>query len=552
MTSSLPTLSEAFDSALSLLDSVYGKSQADRPLWPAPYNELTSDAAYRFLTECWWTENEANQRISLIPQKEVVRKYVEEWVRCFLAKRPMWTEKSRRLMISWASRGLETWALGIKKGSLLIVDQTDENAGEHLWRVHFCLNNLYEKRPEMRLRPHEVRGAVLTHNVSDVILPNGSWLTQSHQEAGASQGKGKTIVTLEELSKYKAPTAFVGQAVIVTQGEGDEKGGWVNGIANASPNPDWHSIKPDGIDANGKPKHVKAAELLQDPKAQIAVGFAAKDLPNGDRYLAIHYTADEAKRGTWRMSFTNVPPREWEREMELNEDIHAGKPVYETYDDKRHCPPKYHAKGIPNVQGSTYVGGWDCGTTMRPAFVLLQITPSPSFQTHCILEVASEGNEPMSMFAPRVLKALQDRLPGDWPDVIHVGDGTIRNRMGNVGKSAADVAQPTIGTLIEPMSNIESVRQSAVTDLLMGEIPVGKGSAPRFLLDASCGYVRSGFNGAYKYAPVTLSDGSTTYSPHPVKNIQAESHDALQYAAQKAWIVMEGKSGGKVHRRGKR
>lgn len=544
-------LEEAGKNALEAFRQARQAKQADKPLWPPPYDVLTPEAAYKWLTECWWTENEANQRTELVPQKAFIKQYVEEWVACFIAKRPMWTEKSRRLIISWASRGLETWVMGLKRGASLIVDQKDENAGEHLWRVHYCLTNLYERRPEMNLKPHKAMGSIDKHNVSDVILPNGSWMAQSHQEAGASQGKGKTIVTLEELSKYKSPTAFVGQAIIVAMGEGGTLGGWVNGIANASPNPDWHSIKPDGKDSNGKDKHVKAAELLEDASARVLPGFSVKDLSNGDRYLAIHYTADEAKRDGFRSGFANVPPREWEQEMELSEDIHAGKVVYETYVDDRHSPKRYRGdERIPLSSQGWLVAGWDCGSTMRPGFALVQITPA--FQVRGILEVTSEGNEPMSMFAPRVLKLYQALLPATWPDVIHVGDGTIRNRMGNIGKSAAEIARPILNTLIKPMSNNLNARMSAVTDLLLHTMKAPDGNeAPRFVLDGgACPVLRAGFNGGYKFAQTQLMDGSLMYSPEPVKNKFADPHDALQYCAQEVWRIIEGKSHGKISRRG--
>ncbi len=212
-------------------------------IWPAPYHEDSAEAAFRFLTECWWTDNEADQSIELIPAKAFVWEFVKEWHGARGRRQPFIIEKVRRMMISWICRGLETWAMGLSRGSWIIIDQNHANAAEHLWRIDFALNQLYERRPELKLRRHKVRGAVLIKQPTHLLLANGSQISQAHQEAGAAQGKGKTGVTLEEISKYAAPSAFWGQALIVTQGKGGAPGGWVCAIANASPKADWRAIK---------------------------------------------------------------------------------------------------------------------------------------------------------------------------------------------------------------------------------------------------------------------------------------------------------------------
>jgi hypothetical protein len=214
-------------------------------LWPTRYADETGDCGFRFLTECWYTNDEASRRVELVPPKAFIEEFTHEWVRCFAARTPMIVEKSRRMVISWAARGLETWVCGQSKAEWLIVDQTHANAAEHLWRVHFALEQLKEKRPELAswYGKDSVRGSVLTREPTHILLPNGSVMTQLHQEAGASQGKGKTGITLEEISKYRAPSAFWNQATLVTMGPGGEPGGWVCGIANADPDPDWRAIK---------------------------------------------------------------------------------------------------------------------------------------------------------------------------------------------------------------------------------------------------------------------------------------------------------------------
>lgn len=228
-------------------DTLIEQTKARQPkqscLWPAPYNDNTPQAAFKFLTECWWTWDETSGEIGLVPRKEYIEAACYEWHQAFEKRQALLIAKSRRLLISWLCRGLETWQMGLQRGESLIVDQVYENAAEHLWRVHFSLSQLRERRPEIKLAPHRYLGSADVKRIDDVVLPNGSLMTQGHQRAGSQQGKGKTIVSLEELSKYDSPADFWGQALIVTQGSATGKGGWVCGIANASANKGWDEIK---------------------------------------------------------------------------------------------------------------------------------------------------------------------------------------------------------------------------------------------------------------------------------------------------------------------
>lgn len=212
-------------------------------MWPERYADETWDCAFRFLTECWWTDDDERRRIALIPAKPHIEQYVDDWVTDFKSSTESLYEKSRRTLVSWSARGLETWAMGRVRGSWLIVDQKHENAEGHLWRIHFSLGQLMMRRPELGIREHRPKGLLDERRCTSIVLPNGSLFTESHQEAGAVQGAGKTGVTLEELSKYRNPLAYWGQAIIVAKGGSGKGGGWVNGIANPSMNPLWRELK---------------------------------------------------------------------------------------------------------------------------------------------------------------------------------------------------------------------------------------------------------------------------------------------------------------------
>jgi hypothetical protein len=212
--------------------------------------------------------------------------------------------------------------------------------------------------------------------------------------------------------------------------------------------------------------------------------------------------------------------------MEMNENVYDGECVYPEYRDGWHC--LLGERPITLIPGSTYVGGWDCGQTLNPAFVLLQITPLP-LQIHAILEVIPPGPEPMEKFAARVQAALTRRIPTMWDEVRHFGDATVTTRSGSTGDTAQGIARKH-GISIQPISNEWQGRYSAVTWALADSIDE---KTPRFLLDGvHCPTLRDGFRGAYRFEDSPQGDGSGAgrILAMPLKNAYSHIHDALQYA----------------------
>ncbi len=258
------------------------------------------------------------------------------------------------------------------------------------------------------------------------------------------------------------------------------------------------------------------------------------DLPTGARYLRIPHYADPAKDQNWldavRVEMKDTPDQ-FRREILMDDTVYEGQPVYETYQDGLHCPIKYRTSPIPVIPGSIYFGGWDAGQTLNPAFCLLQVTPNP-FQIHCLLEVCSSGGESMNEFAPRVLLALEKRIPGSWLEVRHYGDATIMTKSGVDGRTAQSEAKRH-GIRIVPVSNVWAPRKAAVSWMLtrmLGE------DAPGFLLDGlGCPTLRQGFQGAYKLNTSPSGDqaGAGAIYLAPLKNMFSHIHDSLQYPAIK-------------------
>lgn len=275
-------------------------------------------------------------------------------------------------------------------------------------------------------------------------------------------------------------------------------------------------------------------------------GFERKWLPTGTRFLKIHHYADPKKDAAWlesmRVKMADTP-LEFRREILMDDTVFGGQPVYENYHDDTHSPSKFRENPIPLVPGSLYFSGWDCGQTLNPAFVLLQVTPSP-FQVHCLGEVVSTGGESMNEFAPRVLDFMLHRIPGNWDEVRHYGDATVTTRSGTNKKSARDEAK-LHGINISPVSNVWAPRYAAVAWLLSRWIDE---KTPGFMIEGKRSPVlRLGFQGAYKYH---VSSGGDQDGPGrvllaPLKNSYSHVHDALQYPAIKIRTMVEG-SGGRL------
>jgi hypothetical protein len=500
----------------TILKAVAQQSQRKRfgrVLWPDPYRADTPETLFRFLTECCWTYNEADRSVELIPPAAYIQQVVQEWHAARADSRTLIIEKSRRMLVSWVLRACELWSLGLRTEKGLVTGLDYSKAAEHVWRIWWLYDQLQRNRPDLELpnaTPRE--GNVAAQQLGQVLLPNGSLAETLNQDGLAFQGSGYGWVTMEEFSRYRNCDYMFAQAVRATQGKARTKGGHVVIVTNASPNKAWQQIKAHEPDPETAARPVRVAQCR-----------------NGARYLSVHYTADPAKTTAWAAEEkARVPIREWLREMEMREDVFEGEPVFADYRDAWH-----NMNGdarLPIVRDATYIGGWDCGQTLTPAFCLLQITPRP-WQVHAILEVLAPGPEPMEKFAPRVMQQLLRLLPTKWDEVEHWGDTTLVARNGANGETAQQAAARH-GFRIRPASNEWSGRYGAVTWLLTDDIDPDH---PRFQVDgARCPILRDGFRGAYRLdlPAFDSSQGPERLFPErPRKDGYSHVQDALQYAA---------------------
>lgn len=280
----------------------------------------------------------------------------------------------------------------------------------------------------------------------------------------------------------------------------------------------------------------------------VPQGAALARLSSGGIYVRTHYTVDKNKRNPeWiAAGRAAMGPREWDREMEMREDIWDGLPVFPEYIDDRHCPLEYRKKKIPVVTDRAfYVGGWDAGMTLRPAFSLWQVVYGETrlqYQIQGVLEVTTEFALPMETFAPKVNDALHTHCPEIVQRITHVGDETIRQRSGSRGETAQMVAQEH-GIFIFPMTNKWEPRKSAMQWAVNGMIDE---TTPRMVI---CGktmpMLRKGFQGAYCLDYKAGQVGAGGELKMPLKNVFSHVADSAQYAMLEIKRELEaGNSGG--------
>lgn len=482
------------------------------PLWPAPFDEDTPEAAYGFMLQLR-TWNEAEQQVQAFPDIEFLKHIVWEWHGAKRAGSTLIIEKCRRMVVSWLMRGLELHQMGLGRVDLLLGGDDYEAAAKHIWRLDHYYQDLRKRFPEWGLTDSKTIRYEGERKIKSFALANGSICNAVNGESGNVQGDGTRLITFEEFALYRNAAGMLSQAKIITQGSPGNPGGFVCCITNASPNYEWQRIKYGGED---QPPTLEQTEVR---------GLEKTVLPTGAVYLKLHHFADPNKQEDWleavRKEMADTP-EDFEREILMNEDIFSGMPVFPTYDDKEHS-----IDDIPINPEAIFIGQWDCGQTLQPAFVLKQVNPVIG-KVEAVHERMSIGGESMEEFAPKVKSDLVELLGEAWNTVRHVGDATVVQRNGSNKRTAQDEARE-FGIDIQPISNIWEGRKSAVTWMLAHTTTEGKVGFQ--LSRKRCPILRKGFQGAYKYE---LSAGGDMRGPgvillKPDKNAYSHIADANQY-----------------------
>lgn len=204
--------------------------------------------------------------------------------------------------------------------------------------------------------------------------------------------------------------------------------------------------------------------------------------------------------------------------------VQEGKPVYPDFGDSFHVHPE-----IPPDKHLPLLLGWDFGLT--PAVVIGQLSPRGQLR---ILEEMVAEDMGITRFARDVVKPrIQSRYAG-FQVGLSWADPAGSNRSETDERTAIGILNDQyggerldMGFFTEPApTNVPTARIEAVNSFLTKVVD----QAPGFLLDASCRYLRKGFNGAYSYRRVQIA-GQERYHDKPDKGPYSHPHDALQYLA---------------------
>lgn len=228
------TVDEVFKAAEGNVLASRQQSQSKRScLWPKEFSELTGETAYEFVRHCQ-TWDEAGRQVRNFPDRDYLEWISHEWVQCRKIGQPLVIEKSRRLVTSWVLRALELFDGGIQRGNQLITHTKRDDAAGHVWRIFFLYDNLRTRFPSWELPPCVTYGNPITETLDQVILANQTTVGQYFEKPTGLQGKGYSIITMEEFSVYRHPAGMYDQATRLVESPPGMPNGLVVGVTNFS------------------------------------------------------------------------------------------------------------------------------------------------------------------------------------------------------------------------------------------------------------------------------------------------------------------------------
>lgn len=268
------------------------------------------------------------------------------------------------------------------------------------------------------------------------------------------------------------------------------------------------------------------------PLLEVLPGFEQCITSDGGVYQKIHYYADPEKDDAWlerERKKMRTNPRMFRREILMDDTVSDGDPVFPEYIQKWHEVDRL----LDATEEGTLFGGWDCGTTRNPAFVLAELTRK-SKQARFLMEVTPKRPMAMETFAPIVRQRLKAYQPARWAEIQHLGDATVNTKSGAVERSAGEVARD-YGFNIRPMTNSIDKRERAVIFLLCDVIEGDDGSKkPRAIYSVpGCPILVAGMRGAYCTTARKSGDaeGPGLEVIEAAKNMFSHTNDAHQYIA---------------------
>ena len=489
-------------------------------LWPTEFKDNARDAC-KFIFGYVHTQEETTGTEMRIPRKRYLMNIARNWYKCRRSGRTFYIHKSRRLIVSWFVRSLELYAAGFSSAGFGIAAkhfQGMNGACAFVWRVYFLYESLRKNYPEWNLEKSAPRGAVLGKELDTLVLPNGAMFYALNSDKEGVRGGGMSYIAYEELSGYSNPDAVIGQGKIIVQGPAGEVNGMVCAISNASANPEYKA-------------QIKGDHQIRP----VVVPDKTYNADSGGLVQVVHYKADPSKNDEWvTITKPGIPPREWEVEMELSDEIHSGDPVHAQFDYAIHAPESGRHQLWRIDPNGELIGSWDCSTsTVNFSFVLKQITKNArgEDQVQTLLGYDSGGASNIYAFCEGLtahLRRLYPKLEG-WR-IKHVGDPAMTARSGSdpLGRTMQEIIRLNGFNIIPaPTQNVNDRLNG--TDRLQSQT-LSDGT-PRWVVNEyGCPTLVEALKGAYCWREVkNANTGGQTVYKEPAKNGFSHAADANQY-----------------------
>lgn len=210
-------------------------------IWHEKYSTDTWETAFRFITECVYTKDDADPEapVKLIPPKPYIAWLVYEWWKSKSEGVPILIEKSRRMIVSWLLAGLDVWDAGLRGGAFYVASQKYEDAAKLVWRRYFIYQELRKRFRNWNL-PKATRSVWGSpYQIRKLLIEGAIFQPLTGSDPDSFRQEGATRVTLDEFAFYDQPEACFSSAKIMTTAPPPKVGGHLVGVTTVKVTPSY-------------------------------------------------------------------------------------------------------------------------------------------------------------------------------------------------------------------------------------------------------------------------------------------------------------------------
>lgn len=446
------------------------------------------DSPWEFIAQCCFTYDEHAVAKGLDPKRRFPSKrYLVVLVALWWANKLVRIEKSRQVMVTWVLAALWLWLVLKFRGQRVAwICKKKEDAEDHLksraWFIYENIPPEYAK-PEAEfiggdiLVYHDKGGVLVTSRIES--MAEGADQLRSFTYSGVMWDEAPFQEKQEQVHGGMKPTIDGGGRCSIVGSANGENYVWALGHANL--------------------------DTLQEVKIghdQAAPGIETWTL-NGLFNIRLHYSADEDKNPdtpAGKAWYEAVRPgyskRSWDREMEIDFAVPAGRPVYGETEKIREDEDLGYSPKLPLIVWWDF--GWGCHTAGLGQ--VAEVEAEQRWEMRVLAEVYRR-NTPLSDVGNEVLDLIEQSFP--LADVVHFGDPAGRGR--NLeGQSGFDILR-AVGAQRGTELNLRFVESQLLGSIEVcqwlishGWLVFGKDAAPMLLKALRGAYGRDDHGAPFK------------------------------------------------------